>query len=134
MSDRDTFELFCTRADGKRQLIGQGAWGSICDHIPDSHTIRQKLTIINDAAHAEGKLLEIRRRERDIVAREDSVKAREDAVAEAEAAMLQDAISKLDDRARKMDSEEARRIQAAIDALPDPDDPASYQRDKETAA
>jgi hypothetical protein len=41
--------------------------------------------------------------------------------------MLQDTIRKLDERVAKMDSEEARRIQAAIDALPDPDNPASYR-------
>lgn len=55
--------------------INHGAWPEIMEHVPDSRVIKQKLKIINDAAHAQTKLNDIRARERAVTAREDAVAA-----------------------------------------------------------
>lgn len=91
-----------------KNAVCTGTMHAVMRHVRDSKAQRQDIAIINDAAHAEGKLLEIRRRERVVDRREAAVQAREDAVTEAEAAMLQDAIAKLDDRAKRINSLEAK--------------------------
>jgi hypothetical protein len=103
-----------------------GSRSAVMERILDSKARRAALAIINDAEHARGTLLEIRKRERELDRREAAVSAREHAVTEAEAAILQDAIRKLDATKKRMDEEEARRVQAQIDAMPDPDDPTTY--------
>jgi hypothetical protein len=133
MTELETFTIIRHRKDGDVR-IAHGTLPEVTAQIPDSKVIKQKLTIINDAAHAESKLLAIRDRERAVASREDSVKRREDAVAEAEAALLMDSIRKLDQQVSRMDAQEARRIQAKLDALPDPDAPGQFPAPRLPAA
>ena len=43
--------------------VFHGSWPEVMEHIPSSKVIKQKLKIINDAAHAEGRLQSISDRE-----------------------------------------------------------------------
>jgi hypothetical protein len=89
-----------------------GSRSAVMERILDSKARRQALTLINDAEHAKGQLLEIRKRVRELKAREDAVTAREEA-------LLQQAIQKLDASAneftKRIESLEAERAH-------DPDD------------
>jgi hypothetical protein len=95
-----------------KNSVAHGSWPEIMDHIPGTRVIQEKLRVINDAAHAEGKLQSIRDREKAVTAREDAVTAREDAL---NRIALQGALHKMDALRQRIDSNEA-------DEARDPDD------------
>jgi hypothetical protein len=81
-----------------------GSRSSVMERILDSRTRKACLELLNDAAHAEGRLESIREREQAVAAREDSLGKMEESVTRT---LLEDVNRKLDSLVARMDSLEA---------------------------
>jgi hypothetical protein len=118
MTEPDRFAIIPIYADSTgaaaipKNAVAHGSWSAITGRIRDSKQQRQMLSLINDAAHAQETLKDIRAREDSVAEREDAVAAYED---ELKQTVLQDFCQKLDALTARMDSLEARRAH-------DPDD------------
>ena len=114
--------------DPQGRVIGAGPLDKLMAYLPDSRARKDAEQLLRDAAVAVGKVAEIDRRA-------DAVAAQERRVAARERALREDAVRQLcdsaDNLARRLDAYERAQVRAALDALPDPDDPRSHSDDLE---
>jgi hypothetical protein len=116
--DPDLFAIIPVYGDSAGHVVvpknaaATGSWSAVMERILDSRTRKEALTLLNDAAHATGRLESIRELERSLKVREDAIAEHEESVTRT---MLQQAIHKMDALSRRMDAIETERAK-------DPDD------------
>jgi hypothetical protein len=104
--------------------IMTGDMSAVMARIKDSRQMREDLRVSNEAD-------KVRRAQAALAARERDLASREASYNDAAAAFDQDVLQQLLDRIAALETQltaiEAARTQQKLDALPDADDPASYE-------
>jgi hypothetical protein len=113
------FKLF--GPDGR--LIGSGSMSAVTEHILDSQSRADAISLLHDAAQAVG-LLERQQEEAEEL-RERQIHAFCDGVARL-TRRLDVLEAQREEQMRQDAEEEERRVEAFLDGLPDPDSPALY--------
>jgi hypothetical protein len=121
--DTAGYRLRITRADGSGEQVLDGSFPELMTVIPDSVARQSAEGAIRAYALAKSRETMDRIRSDDLDRREATVAERERQDFTNKVRSFADAVAALE---AKVDALEQRRIQAALDSAPDPDDPRSH--------